>query len=297
MSIRSYNKSVQLENYKENEDYKKLISNLEKKIESQTLSSEELHGFSTSERAKPSKLSYAEDLKKQIEARNHRKELERLERMKPAICEDFHGYPNLPQTPPKVRRQRELDQMNKLSQGLTEQLSMKMQNAVAFKSLELEKARKNNILDVKKYMEEQELKQIKKDSEKQILLTAWGQAHKAKELQNILEKTERKGIKPLNLLEMCEEEEENKPSYKKSDESLQVDMDIELPNESEKIAHKPSKGDLEKVDKKIYLREKAQKLKEYLDKKAKGTYQHKIKKLIQDAKKQREKGRNNFKKS
>ncbi|OMJ85441.1 hypothetical protein SteCoe_13284 [Stentor coeruleus] len=297
MSIRSYNKSVQLENYKETEEYKKLISSLEKKIESQTLSSEELHGFSTSERTKPSKQSYAIELKKQIEARNHRKELERLERMKPAISEDFHGYPNLPQTPPKVRRQRELDQMNRLSQGLTEQLALKNQSTIAYESLELERARKNNILDVKKYQEEQELKQIKKDSEKQILLAAWGQAHKAKELQNLLEKTERKGIKPLNLLQIREDEGENKRSVKKEDESLQVDMDIELPNESEKIAHKVSQGEFEKVDKKKYIKEKAQKLKEYLDKKAKGTYQYKIKKLIQDAKNQREKGRNNLKKT
>ncbi|OMJ85180.1 hypothetical protein SteCoe_13575 [Stentor coeruleus] len=295
MNKKGFNKTAQFENPKESEGYKKLIIDLEKKIESRALSSDELYTFPITERIRGSKNTYAEELKRQIEAKNTQKKVERLENLKPAISEKFHGYPNLPQTPPKIRRQRELEQMSRLSQGLSEQVLIKKQNALAYKSLELEKDKESNHLDVKKLMDDKEMKLMKKYSEKQVLVNAWSQAQKAKELQDILENSQRKGVKPRSFFESSEDEQKYKS--KAEDEALQTNLEYELPAESEKTAYKNASVGPKKYENKHLTKEKAQKLKEYLDNKAKDTYQYKIKQLINDAKKQREKERKNYKKS
>lgn len=295
MSKKVFNKTAQFENPTESEGYKKLIIDLEKKIESRAFSSDELYAFPITERVRGSKNTYAEELKRQIEAKNTQRKVERLENLKPAISEKFHGYPNLPQTPPKIRRQRELEQMNRLSQGLSEQVLKKRQNDIAYQSLELEKARESNHLDVKKFMDDKEMKLMKKYSEKQVLVSAWSQAQKAKELQDVLENSQRKGIKPRSFFESSGDEQKYKS--KAEDESLQVNMEYELPAESEKMVYKNTSVEPKKYERKHLTKEKAQKLKEYLDNKAKDTYQYKIKQLITDAKKQRENERKNYKKS
>lgn len=295
MSKRTYYNTSLFGSNKAPEDYAKVINELEKKIETRTSPQNQPYGFLLSDKPKFSKLDYAEELKRQVLTKKAQKEVEKIEKLKPAISEDFHGYPNLPQTPPNVRRQRELDMMNKLSIGLAEQVVAKKQNVVAYRSLELEKARESNTLDVKKYFEEKEGKQKKKDTEKLMLINAWDQAKKTRELQAILENVERKGIIPRTVRD--NPKEQSMEEFKKEDEGLQINVDYELPMQTEKMCPEITSEMMVKSKKKFNAKEKAEKLKENMENKAKGTYQYKIKQLIQNAKIQREQGRNNFKKS
>ncbi|OMJ67122.1 hypothetical protein SteCoe_35803 [Stentor coeruleus] len=294
MSKRTYYNTSLFGSSKAPEDYGKVITELEKKIESRSSPHNEQYGFLLSEKPKFSKLDYAEELKKQVLTKNAQKEIEKIEKLKPAISEDFHGYPNIPQTPPYIRRQRELEIMNKLSIGLAEQVIEKKKNVIAYKNLELEKERESNTLDVKKYFEYKEGNQNKKNIEKLMLINAWDQAKKARELQCILENVERKGIVPRTVRESPKEQ--SIEEFKKEDENLRINLEVGSTMNYEKINPEVTSEIMVKSKTKFNVKEKAERLKENMENKAKGTYHYKIKQLIQNAKIQREQERNNFKK-
>ena len=90
-----------------------LIENLEKQLDKRE-TKQNFHSpnpLSFPQRTSPNKRNYAKELLKQIEERYIKKVQEKSERKMPDICEDFHGYPNLPQTPREVRRAREKEKM------------------------------------------------------------------------------------------------------------------------------------------------------------------------------------------
>ena len=171
MSKRTYYKSGQFSNEKEGQGYDKLIIELEKKIEERS-SSPSSQYFKLTEKPKNSKFHYAEELKRQMDVKQMQKEIEKQERKKPGISEDYHGYPNLPQTPPNIRRQRELSQMKRVKEDLLSQLELKKKDNIAVRSLELELAKQSNFEDTQKYFEQKQQKFQKKEREKQLLLNA-----------------------------------------------------------------------------------------------------------------------------
>ena len=172
MSRRTYFKSGQFSVEKESKSYENFISTLEKKIEERSNSPASQYNFMVTNKEKFLKLNYAEELKKQMEIKRLQKELEKQDRLKPAISEEFHGYPNLPQTPTQIRRQRELEVMRKVRNDLTDQLLMKKQDVSTFKSMELENAKQSNFEDNLKYDQEKQSKLQKKENERQILVNA-----------------------------------------------------------------------------------------------------------------------------
>ena len=105
-----------------------------------------------------------------------------------------------------------------------------------------------------------------------------------------MDNAERKGIQPKTVRES---EKDEMVSFKKftEDEGFQTNFEADVPDTDKIVKKSPMLG------KKEYFRSKAEKLKEYIDTKAKGTYQYKIRQLIEDAKKQRENGRVTIKKT
>ena len=289
MSKRTYYKSAQFITDKESQGYDKFINQLEKKIEERSSSPGSQFNFPITERSRIEKLYYAEELKKQMEYKDKVRELEKVERKKPPISEDFHGYPNLPQTPDHIRRLREIAKMKKQCEDLTVQLAAKKNQTDIYKTMELESARQSNVEDIFRCNQERQIKMQKKEQEKQLLVAAWNQAQKAKELQTILEISDRKGVLPRTVKS---DEKETIETKHREDESSQINFEIEFPQQPQEFTKSP-----QMIDKKRFLKEKVMKLKEYMDCKNKGSYQHKIKQLVSDAKKQREERRIYAKKS
>lgn len=183
--------------------------------------------------------------------------------------------------------------MQKVKNDLNMQTEKRKLDHITYRSLELETARQSNIEDAQKFIEQKNLKLQKKENEKIMLLNAWSQAQKTKELQNLLELSERKGLKPKSVVSH-DKEEFSAGKKETEDEGLQTNLEAEFPGTT-KLSYKqsPAPGLQEK---KQYLRNKAEKIQDYIDARTKGSYQYKIKQLIKDAKKQREE-RNNLKKS
>lgn len=249
-------------------------------------------GFFLSEKPKHSKQEYLEELKKQIEFKAQQQEFEKVSKRKPGISEDFHGYPNLPQTPREVRRRRELEQMGRFRKDLGEQMSLKQQslNALRFRELEIDKM--CNVKDYQMFLDERNNRVVKKENEKEVLVNAWNQAKKAKELQQLLETAERKGINPtvgksLGNIDFS-------VLKKTEDESSQINFDQDFkPREPPKESSPTPRT----IQRKVLIKEKALKIKESLEEKEKSSYQYKIKELVRDAKKQRELMKPAYKKS
>ena len=173
MTRRTYNKDSDYRNPGEIQGYEKVIVDLEKKIFERSNTPEGSgYTFSTNSRSKATKVYYAEELKKQIEAKNNQKELEKAEKYKPAISESFHGYPNIPQTPRYLKRQRELEQKKAIRDDLITQLQSKKNEEVILKSNKIESERRSNNEDIFRMNEDRAKKYKKKENEKEILVNA-----------------------------------------------------------------------------------------------------------------------------
>lgn len=284
MSRRTYHKGFDFTSEKEVKELDKVITELEKKLEEKSVSPSSNLNFLLTERTKFDKTNYAEELKMQMDMKSKQKEQEKIERKIPAISEAFHGYPNLPQTPEVVRRQRELAKMKQQSNALSQQLAVKRMDLNTIKSLDMETARQRTNEDLIKFDEDRQNILKRKETEKRILVNAWSQAQKAKELQVILEKSERKGLLMKNLKNSDTDEQIIQKRFTE-DESSQINFDIEPIVEQISPQNSPS---CLTSNKKQYFREKITKMKESMDQKNKGTYQYKIKQIIENAKKQRE---------
>lgn len=270
----------------------KYISTLEQQLSEKSHSPPSNSNFFFSEKPKYSKQEYLEELKKQIEIKAQQQMVEKDYKQRPGISEDFHGYPNLPQTPREAKRRRELEQMKNFRRELSEQLAIKQQSLNALRYRELEVAKNHNVIDYQLYLNDKSSKLAKKEFEKEELVNAWNQAKKAKELQQLLETAERKGIQPsvgkslgnvdLSVLRKMEDER----SQFNFEEDFKTQESIKITSPSPQT-----------IDRKRLLKDRAKKIKENLDDKEKSSYQFKIKELVKDAKKQRELMRPNFKKS
>lgn len=292
MTRRHYFQSFQSSSDLESNYLTKYISTLEQKVSEKSQSPVDHSAFFLSEKPKYSKQEYLEELKKQIELKAQQQEYEKVNKRKPGISENFHGYPNLPQTPREVRRRRELEQMKHFRQDLSEQLSIKQQSLNALRFKELQIAKNHNVLDYQMYLDDRNNRIVKKENEKDVLVNAWNQAKKAKELQQLLETADRKGIQPavgksLGNIDIS-------VLRKTEDEASQFNFEeIQKTKESFK-EQSPSPSTMQR---KLLIKEKARKIKENLEEKEKNSYQYKIKELVRDAKKQREIMKPAYKKS
>jgi hypothetical protein len=181
----------------QNLKHKEFIELLEKKIE-QSISSEHLFPQSTflkfSEQPTPDKKNYARQLIQQIEEKHKKKLEDIMEKNKPAISESFHGYPNRPQTPQTIRREREKIRMQSVKEALEQQIFAKksQKNSIRVKEIESEKIQ--NIQILKKIEEENMQKLNKKTYEKEILTESWEKAKKSRNLRDKLELIETNGL-------------------------------------------------------------------------------------------------------
>lgn len=266
---------------KESVIFCKYLTDLEHKVTDTRQFTMNNNAFTIPEKPKMVKRVYLEELKKQIEENEKKKLEKKLENLKPAINEAFYGYPNLPQTPDEVRRKRKLNQMQKLSKDLADQLAYKNHSINTTKYKELESVRTSNVLDYQSFIHEKQSKLNKKKTERDALVSSWNQAVKAKKIQKMLESAERKGVEiKLNISESSEFSEIKVD--KSHDYSNETDIkntsffDSPLPNIDKTISKKTTK-------------ERAQGIKDLIDTKESQTYQYKIRKLVKDAKLQRNK--------
>ena len=292
MTRRHYFQSFQSSQDLSSNHLTKYISTLEQQLNEKSLSPPNSSNFFFSDKPKYSKQEYLEELKKQVEIKAQREMMEKNYKKRPGISEDFHGYPNLPQTPREAKRRRELEQMRNFRRDLSEQLAIKQQSLNALRYRELEVAKSHNVMDYQLYLNERNSKLAKKENEKEALVSAWNQAKKAKELQQLLETAEWKSVKPS--VEKSLGNVDFSVSRKMEDEGSQFNFEEDFKTQESIKITSPSP---QTIDRKRLIKDRAKKLKEDLDDKEKNSYQFKIRELVKDAKKQRELMRPNFKTS
>ena len=279
--------------------YERVIETLEQRISAKTETSETEFTFAVSSKSPVNKHTYAQDLKRQIEAKKYQKELEKVESTKPAISEDFYGYPNLPQTPRKLKRERELEQKRAVRDDLTHQLLSKKQEEEATKFTKLEYEKRSNNEDVLRMHEEKDKKVLKKAKEKEILVSAWVLAQRAKELQDALDNSARKKLFSKSVDAQSENVQVTPMktplhivTEEKSLDSIQpIQYEIRIDHQNASVSPKARQekhGKYEKYNSRQVIRSRALRLQQSLESKAKNTYQYKIRQIIDQAKKIRE---------
>ena len=299
--------------------YERVIETLEQRISAKNEIPESEFAFQVTEKSPINKYIYAQELKRQIEAKKHQKELEKVEQTKPAISEDFYGYPNLPQTPRKLKRERELQQKRAIREDLTQQLLLKKEEEDSVKFNRLEYEKRSNKEDIFRMHEDTDKKVLKKAKEKEILVSAWGLAQRAKELQDALDSSVRKKL----LSKSVDAQSENIPATSMKtplyivaeDRSLNNinpyqsetrirNQNVSVPprakyekhekNEKQEKTEKHLKHEnrekhenherYEKNERRQAIRNRALRVQQNLESKAKNSYQYKIKQIIDQAK-------------
>lgn len=277
---RSHFRPTQLSDPSETYGYKKIIKDLKDKIESHSESPKINASLIIPIHPSPNKYRYAEELKLQILEQALLKEQEKAERKKPAISEDFYGYPNLPQTPQKIRRLRQLDQMKKIQESLNDQMKIKKDIIEEIKN----KSNEHEKILTEKYMmkmnEEKNEKIKKMEKNKEILIKSWDLASKTNELRKKIEETERKGNSTSKY------DYYNEISSPTTSRIFKDDMDIK--NQITDKILKADKGQKNTRPTKLALIKKAQALRNSIELKIQNSYQYKIKKILEQAKNTRE---------
>lgn len=283
MTRRHYFKSIHSYQDLESTYLNNYVSDLERKVDEKSQSPSTINSFFLQPKPSFSKQKYQEDLKRQIDEKYSKKIEEKNFKIQPGIDTSYHGYPNLPQTPREIRRQRELNQMSQFRKDLSTQLAMKQDCLSVINSKDLELARQSNSEDYQRFLQESNEKLLKKETEKETLLSSWNQAKKAKELKSILENAERKGI----VLKNYKPAESTQEIKKTEEESSQCDF---IPVVHNQDLPKPSNIPVatHELSKTHNLKEKARLIQENLKNKEKETYSFKIKEIVKEAKKQRE---------
>ncbi|OMJ75939.1 hypothetical protein SteCoe_24835 [Stentor coeruleus] len=283
---RSHFRPTRLSDPSETYGYKKIIKELEDKIDFHSESPKINASLIIPIHPSPDKYRYAEELKLQILQQAQSKEQEKAERKKPAISEDFYGYPNLPQTPPKIRRLRQLEQMKKMQESLNTQLQIKKDTTFESKNKINEHEKLLTEKDIMKMKEEKYEKISKKEKYKEILIKSWDLASKTNELKKKIEETERKG--------------NSTSKYDYYDNTLSPTTsrifkdDMDIKNQiTDKILN--TNKDHKYINPtKLALIKKAQALRDSIELKIQNSYQHKIKKILEQAKNTREIKRNKY---
>ncbi|OMJ83160.1 hypothetical protein SteCoe_16014 [Stentor coeruleus] len=282
---RSHFRPTRLADPTEITGYHKMIKDLESKLDLSSESPLQNSSLIIPKHPSPNKQKYAEELKQQILQQAKQKHQQKIDLQKPGISENFYGYPNLPQTPKKIRRLREVEQMKKVRESLTLQMQDKKTSSEEFKSKIIEYDKLLNEKDIQGMYDEQAEKIRKKEKEREILIKSWDLATKTHDLKKKIEETEKKGNSPLR--------------YEGYDENLSVTAsrvikeDVDGNEESEDVVSKAYEEKGVRIGK-LELKKKAQALRDSIEDKIRSSYQYKIKKILEQAKNIREMQRNQF---
>lgn len=246
------------------------LEKLEKKLEQQEngLTKFTQNFFKFSNGKNFDKKEYAKELTRQIEEKRERMYLEKGEHNKPAISDDFHGYPNIPQTPEKEKRQKEKIRMKIIKEELDQQVLNKFLQNKQFRIQEIESEQKINTEIMRKTDEVQREKKYAKGLEKELLTSSWQNAQKSKEIETQLQSIEFKGFNPRSRSVFGKDDSISPQKTGISDKfSVENSVITEI---------KPTD----------YFT-KAEKLKTEIDEKYQSSYQFKIKKIMEEAKSHR----------
>lgn len=214
------------------------------------------------------KKTYAQELVKQIAEKEMRKKQEVVDKQKPAISENFSGYPNLPQTPPQVRREKELARMKKVKDELEQQIYDKSYLAQSNKSHEIEHEKQQNCQVLRKIEEDQQAKIQKKIHEREVLLDSWQKSSKSKEIKQIIKNLDTKVSNPRSNSVTAKAQADFSPIS----QSYLINSSSIIPS---KIIEKPSF-----IDKSTQILEK-------MEKRHESSYQIRLKKLMKNVKESR----------
>ena len=246
------------------------IETLEKKLEETSISMPTIPQglLRFHERTNPDKKTYASELSKQIEEKNHKISLERERKIMPGFSEGFQVYPNRPQTPKEERRERARIRMREIKDALDEQVQSKEHYNNLYRSKELEAERSNNLESLQKAEQEKKERMHAKSLEKEVLTSSWQNARKTKEIVSQIDCIEHKGFNPRSR------------SIAPKDERGSVGK---VDSEEVKTSQKCFEKEMKSIDNQI----KMQIIKNEIDKRYQSSYQLKIKQMLSDAKSQR----------
>ena len=135
------------------------------------------------------RVRYQRELLEQIKADKERREVTDYEKQKPGISEDFHGYPNLPQTPREVRRRREVEKQAEFSKSVSEQLAANQRLRREATEVEMKFVREIIDQDLRDRDKELQDEVARKKAQKVKLQKAWLQADRAKRLVREIEQS------------------------------------------------------------------------------------------------------------
>lgn len=312
------------------EAFKTTLKALEQKVHSTISTEKELQN----RRLKEAELEVKRKLEKQLKSKSNAQELESqiTERKKrllkekeefkiPGISINFHGYPNIPETPKQVKRQRELAVMKDVKKDLISQIENKQRSFIdkssKEKELDLEYLRRaKDSLEVEK-----DLKRSKKQQDRELLTSFWTQELKAKELKINIERAARgQTLISSDIINERDEDETQEPEEKNQtvevpirsespirpkEEQASIDYDELAENYKsqyiknledllEKKKSKLGQSDTQSVissyskfDKRQRLLDKALQIKAKIDEQTQRSYQEKIKSMINEAKSNR----------
>jgi hypothetical protein len=248
---------------------------LKKKIESPDLQEfYEKTSLRFPERQSPDKQRYAQDLLKQIEEKQRKTQQEKKKRGQVANYQNLTSL-NIPQTPSRLRRQREQEMQRRIKQDLEMQINEKQSQVKNQKTFQLESERKEmDYLTQKFYEDEQEKMRFQKN-EYNFYAKSWKNQMQLKELQNLVVNMENHGMIPRAKSFIT----------KKEPTSPVTITNISADTKDEEKIEKPKK-----ITKNISYHDKARLLKKQIEEKEKSSYQFKIKKLIQEARTGRKSG-------
>ncbi|CAG9315011.1 unnamed protein product [Blepharisma stoltei] len=207
--------------------YQKLLNELNRSIHEQELKEINFKKYLQDEVEKD-KLKQAERLKRkkqhaaflqrQIEEKEAKQKCLKLEFLKPGISENFHGYPNIPETPKKEKRKRELSLQKYFKKDLDEQMEFQAKNHEYQKQENL-KLENKIISDANNELDNQKIRMLEtKKFHKEMLTESWNKSIQSKELAKKLEKIRIKGIK---LPRVFEREETN---FEKNNEKMMDEL-------------------------------------------------------------------------
>ena len=215
--------------------YKHIIQNLHQKLDKRANSSLDDSYFMKPSKIPYDKIKYAEELQRQIKERRNLKELEKCENSTPAISTSFQGYPHRPATPEEIKQVKKKYQMKRIKEDLDKQLISKSMELKSFRQMNKELEKKISEENMQRLNQEALIRESQKKTHKEILIESWNFAIQTKELQNLLDRGNRRKLSEyltkqskLDLTERKNRINESKKLIKQKVIKLKKDFDARL---------------------------------------------------------------------
>lgn len=266
------------------EEQSALIELLEKKVENCDLQNfYQQTSLNFPERSSPSKKAYAQELLQQISQKSQILSHVKRSKYSDLVTDPSQCSLNFPQTPTRLRRQREKEMQKKMKDFLDVQISEKISNIRSEKSQKIENERKEFEVLMKKLQDENKEKVQKSKIEKDYLTQSWINQMKYKDLKSQLLSMETNGVIPRS-----------KKTLQKKDNFSAVPLTIIPISEEPKAENVSLTPVLKKHKSKSDYKARAVVIKNQIDQKYKESYQYKIKKIIEHVKSNRKQASNSL---